>query len=301
MKNWEFGKVEDGAIRIDERFADTMGLVEGGYVYSTLFKHSDVSSKEYELILSMYPQENYRTLTNITMYLKDEPGSSAQAAEFLAKRGINILNSISLNGISETMIIWKMLADLSFSGEVEILKEKFDELKRAGDPSVSKIDHIEARQADIGRVFRNEGGRGKNELKKSPPLTLTDGKYDIMSEYGEWLSQFEGGSVMVAADYASWIVSVSFFSEDAKLMKIGLSMPDCPGSITKALEWIASKDINLVSVFSKVKICYQTMTMDLVANFRDSQIPKEEFASEIEKAFQCMNGIFELTEFEELG
>ena len=131
MKNWEFGKVKGSEIAIDERLSDMMGIVEGGYVYSTLFEYNDEGPKKYELILSMYPQENYRTLTNITLYMKDVPGSSAQAAKFLGERGINILNSISLDGISDTIIIWKMLADLSFAGEVGILKEKFDALKSA--------------------------------------------------------------------------------------------------------------------------------------------------------------------------
>ncbi|NLL94488.1 MAG: ACT domain protein [Thermoplasmatales archaeon] len=301
MKNWEYGKVEGGAVGIDEHFADMMGLVEGGYVYGTLFKHGETSSKEYELILSMYPQENYRTLTNITMYLQDVPGSSAQAARFLAGRGINVLNSISLNGISDTMIIWKMLADLSFSGEVDLLKEAFAELKRAGDPSVSKIDHIEARQADIGRVFRSDGGMDKVEIKKAPPITLENGRYDLIAEYGEWLAPYDGGNVLITADYASWMVSISFLSEGTSLMKIGLSMPDCPGSITQVLDWIASKNINLISVFTKVKICYQAMTMDLVANFKDSTVAPEDFPAEMEKAFGCMNGVFELTEFGKLG
>ena len=121
MKNWEFGKVTGSEIEIDERLSDMMGIVEGGCVYSTLFEYNDDGPKKYEVILSMYPQENYRTLTNITLYMKDVPGSSAQGAHFLGDRGINILNSISLDGISDTIIIWKALADLSFAGEMDIL------------------------------------------------------------------------------------------------------------------------------------------------------------------------------------
>ena len=179
MKNWEFGKIQGNEIAIDERLSDMMGIVEGGYVYSTLFEYNDEGPKKYELILSMYPQENYRTLTNITLYMKDVPGSSAQGAKFLGERGINILNSISLDGISDTIIIWKMLADLSFAGELGILKEKFESLKSANDPSVSLIEQLEIKPADIGRVFRTEANLNKTELRRGAPVTLKDGKYDI--------------------------------------------------------------------------------------------------------------------------
>ena len=107
---------------MDSWMSDTMGLVDGGVVYSTLFKHPAEGPKDYEIILSVFPQENYRTLTHITMYLDDVPGSSAQASEFLASREINILNSVSLNGISDTVIVWKLMADMNFAGEADILR-----------------------------------------------------------------------------------------------------------------------------------------------------------------------------------
>ena len=37
MKNWEFSKVNGSKIMIDDRLSDMMGLVDGGYIYSTLF------------------------------------------------------------------------------------------------------------------------------------------------------------------------------------------------------------------------------------------------------------------------
>ena len=55
MKNWEFGKITGSEISIDERLSDMMGIVEGGYVYSTLFEYNDEGPKKYEVILSMYP------------------------------------------------------------------------------------------------------------------------------------------------------------------------------------------------------------------------------------------------------
>ena len=248
----------------------------------------------------MYPQENYRTLTNITLYMKDVPGSSAQGAKFLGERGINILNSISLDGISDTIIIWKMLADLSFAGELGILKEKFESLKNANDPSVSLIEQLEIKPADIGRVFRTEANINKTELRRGAPVTLKDGKYDISLEYGDILGNMDGKNTLTVADVGSWIMSVTFFKEKTTLRKISIDIPDCPGSIAQCLSWIAEQGINLISVFSKVKICYQTMTLDLVADFAECNMGKEEFEAALRNAFDNMNGIYTLTQFEEL-
>ena len=300
MKNWEFGKVQGNKIAIDERLSDMMGIVEGGYVYSTLFEYTDEGPKKYELILSMYPQENYRTLTNITLYMKDVPGSSAQGAKFLGERGINILNSISLDGISDTIIIWKMLADLSFAGELGILKEKFESLKAADDPSVSLIEQLEIKPADIGRVFRTEANVNKTELRRGAPVTLKDGMYDISVEYGDILKDMDGKNTLIVADVGSWIMSVTFFKEKTTLRKTSIDIPDCPGSIAQCLSWIAEQGINLISVFSKVKICYQTMTLDLVADFAECRMDKDEFEAALKSAFDNMNGIYTLTQFEEL-
>ena len=61
----------------------------------------------------------------------------------LASKGINVLNSVSLNGISDTVIVWKLMADLNFAGEGDLLSDSFKSLKSAEDPSVSKIIMIE--------------------------------------------------------------------------------------------------------------------------------------------------------------
>ncbi len=300
MKNWEFSKVTGSEIAIDDRLSDMMGIVEGGCVYSTLFGYNDEGPKKYEVILSMYPQENYRTLTNITLYMKDVPGSSAQAAHLLGSRGINILNSISLEGISDTIIIWKVLADLSFAGEMDVLLEKFASLKEADDPSVSLIDHIEIKPADIGRVFRTEPDKSKTELRRGAPVTLKNGKYDMSVEYGDILGNIDGKNILRVADIGSWKMSVTFFKDSTTLRKIDIEIPDCPGSIAQCLDWIAEKNINLISVFSKVKICYQTMSLELVADFADCKLSDDEFRANLENAFAEMNGIYTLKQFVEL-
>ena len=277
MKIWEFAKVNGSKIKVDNWMSDTMGLVDGGCVYSTLFKHPAQGPKDYEIILSMFPQENYRTLTHITMYLDDVPGSSAQAADFLAKKGINILNSISLNGISDTVIVWKLMADLNFAGESDLLLESFENLKARNDESVSKIKRIDIKPAEIGRLFKgNSSQDGKEEIKRGYPTTIDDGCFDVADVYGDVLKDIDGKNILITMDADSWILSLTLFKSDTHLVKVGMEIPDCPGSITQALSVIAGWNVNLISVFSKVKICYQTMYLELVMDIGKSDKSAEQ-------------------------
>ena len=48
MKIWEFAKVNGSSIKVDSWMSDTMGLVDGGYVYSTIFKNPAEGPKRSE-------------------------------------------------------------------------------------------------------------------------------------------------------------------------------------------------------------------------------------------------------------
>ncbi len=301
MKIWEFAKVKGSSIKVDNWMSDTMGLVDGGIVYSTLFKHPAEGPKDYEIILSMFPQENYRTLTHITMYLDDVPGSSAQAAKFLASREINILNSISLNGISDTVIVWKLMADLNFAGEGDILREEFESLKAVEDESVSKIRRIDIKPAEIGRLFK--GARapgGKEEIRRGYPTQIVDGGFDVHDQYGDILKDIDGQNVLITMDADAWILSITFFKEDTRLVKAGMEMPDCPGGIEQVLNVIAGWNVNLISVFSKIKICYETMYLELVMDIGKSDLSFDEIRERLPHSVEGLNGIYEVKEFTEL-
>ncbi len=297
MKNWEFSKVKGTKIILDDRMSDMMGIVENGFVYSTLFEYLDDGPKKYELLLSMYPQENYRTLANITVYMRDVPGASAQSANFLARRKINILNSISLDGISDTTIVWKVLGDLSFVGEMDLLKERFLELKEKNDPSVSLIEQIEIKPADVGRVFRTEPSKHKVEIKRATPVPFEKGSYDLAPEYSDVLKNIDGRDILIVADLSSWIIAVTFFKDDTNMAKMVIEIPDCPGSTTQVFDYLASVNVNLISVFSRIKICYHTTTLEMVADFKDCKIGMDKMKDELPKAMEKMNGIFKLVEF----
>lgn len=302
MKNWEFTRIEGNKIRIDKWLTDVMGLVEGGYIYSSLFKYPDKGPKRYELILSMYPQENFRTLTHIDVYMEDIPGSTVQSAKFLGEQGINILNSVSLNGISETTIIWNIMCELNFAGEGEIIKERFSKLKAENDPSVSLIKYISIKPANIGRMFRKESeGQVKEEIRHGSPHTFHSGTFDLNVEYGDILNDVEGTEVMITVDPYSWLVSVVFFKQDTRLIKVIIDIPDCPGTINTALEPLAMERINIISVFSKVVISYQAMSLEIVADMKNSNLTIEELKTKLEKHLEDQNGIFEVVEISSLG
>ncbi|MBP5685516.1 MAG: ACT domain protein [Candidatus Methanomethylophilaceae archaeon] len=302
MKIWEFAKVDGSSIKVDNWISDTIGIVDGGCVYSTLFKHPAHGPKDYEIMLSMFPQENYRTLTHITMYMDDVPGSSAQAAHFLAEKEINILNSVSLNGISDTVIVWKLMADMNFAGEGELMLEQFRALKAANDPSVSKIKRIELKPADIGRLFKGKVEEsGKEEIRRGYPTTIENGCFDIGKVYGDILPDIDGKNVLITMDADSWVCSITLFKKETKLVKVGLEIPDCPGSITDALGVLANWNVNLISVFSKVKICYETMSLELVMDVGMSNKTIPEIKELLPKELEKLNGIFTLKEFTELA
>jgi len=302
MKNWEFTKIENNKIRMNRWLTDIMGLVEGGYIYSSLFKHPEKGPKRYELILSMYPQENFRNLTRIDVYMDDLPGSTAQSAKFLAEQGINILNSVSLNGISETTIIWNIMCELNFAGEGDIIKERFAKLKAENDPSVSLITYVSIKPANIGRMFRKESeGRVKEEVRHGSPTTFQSGTFDLNVEYGDILNDVEGTEVMIIVDPASWLVSVVFFKPDTQLIRVNINIPDCPGTINVALEPLAREKINLISIFSKVVISYQMMSLEVVADMKNCKLSIPELRRMLDKYLSEQNGIFELVDISRLG
>ena len=302
MKNWEFTRIKNNTIRLDKWLIDIMGLVEGGYIYSSLFKYPDKGPKRYELILSMYPQENFRTLTHVDVYMEDIPGSTVQSAKFLSDQGINILNSVSLNGISETTIIWNIMCELNFAGEGEIIKERFSALKAKNDPSVSKIKYISIKPANIGRIFRKElEGQTKEEVRHGSPITFRSGAFDLSVEYGDILNDVDGTEVMITVDPYSWLVSVVFFKEDTKLIRVNIDIPDCPGSIQTALGPLAEKKINLISIFSKVMISYQIMSLEVVADMKNSGMTVDELKEMLDTYLADQNGIFRVIDISCLG
>ncbi|MDR3282228.1 MAG: ACT domain protein [Candidatus Methanoplasma sp.] len=294
MRSWEFTKVEGNKIKIDKWMAGTMGLVEGGYVYSSLFRYPEKGPKRYELLLSMFPQENFRTLAHINVYMEDVPGATVQSARFLGDQGVNILNSVSLNGISDTTIIWNIMGELNFAGEGELIKERFTKMKARNDPSVAKIKYVSIKPANVGRIFRRDAEGVKEEVRHGAPIALADGAFDLGLEYGDVLADVDGTEVMLTLDPASWLVSVVFFKSDTRLVEINLDIPDSPNTIGVALDCLAKENVNLISVFSKIVIAYQRMSVEVVADIKNSDLSIEGLGERLSLYLSEQNGVYEL-------
>ena len=119
--------------------------------------------------------------------------------------------------------------------------------------------------------------------------------------YGDVPKDIDGKNILITMDADSWILSLTLFKSDTHLVKVGMEIPDCPGAITQALSVIAGWNVNLISVFSKVKICYQTMYLELVMDIGKSDKTAEQIKDALPQIIDGLNGIFTLKEFSELN
>ena len=79
-----------------------------------------------------------------------------------------------------------------------------------------------------------------------------------------------------------------------------MNVPDCMGSIDTALKMLAEAGINLISVFTKVMISYQTMDIEVVADRKASKMTVEEIGKKLPEYFSKLNGVYELKGVERL-
>jgi hypothetical protein len=69
----------------------------------------------------------------------------------------------------------------------------------------------------------------------------------------------------------------------------------------QAFDLLAGRNINLISVFSKIKICYQRMLLELVADIGASRTSADDLRCNLPKELESLNGIFVLRELRELS
>ena len=149
MRLWEFARMNRSRVRIGEKLGNPIGLVDGCQVYTTMFRYDLNGNTGYEIVLSTFGPENYRQICEATFYMLDVPGSCAQVSKFLSERNIDILNSVSISMISNVTMVWKMLIDLSYYGELPQLQEDFDTLRKQKSSSISNIDAMEIKESHI--------------------------------------------------------------------------------------------------------------------------------------------------------
>ena len=281
MKLWDFSRVKDGKVRIGDMIRRRLGLEDGSQVYSTLFRYEHNGSKGHEMVLSTFGPENYRELCNLTFHMIDAPGACAQAAKFLADRNVDILNSVSVSMTCGISMVWKMLVDLSYYGDSTQLVEDFAALRRSSPAALSKVESMEISHSHISdRYTKGMTGPQPSKIKVKPlrrvarsPSLISEGGFTIPKDYLEHLEGVkEGTPVMMVGDVASWVLSISFLPERAKLAEMSFEIPDKPGAIHRTTEALAAQEVNLLAVQSRVLVYGQRMVLDVVADIGGSDL-----------------------------
>jgi predicted amino acid-binding ACT domain protein len=274
MRLWEFGRMNNSRVKIGEKLGSPLGLVDGCQVYTTMFRYDFNGNTGYEIVLSTLGPENYRQICEATFYMLDVPGSCAQVSKFLSERNIDILNSVSISMISNVTMVWKMLVDLSYFGELPQLQEDFDTLKKQKSTAVSNIDAMDIKESHISdRYTKGTSGHGQmvkaKALKKASkaPSIMKNGEIELSADYLKMLEGVKDGDpVMMVGDTDAWVLSVTFMKPDIRLAQIEIEIPDKPGSIFEVTNQLAGFDINLLALHTKVLVYYEKMSMELVAD-----------------------------------
>jgi len=258
-----------------------LGLEDGSQVYSTLFRYEHNGSKGHEMVLSTFGPENYRELCNLTFHMIDAPGACAQAAKFLADRNVDILNSVSVSMTCGISMVWKMLVDLSYYGDSTQLVEDFAALRRSSPAALSKVESMEISHSHISdRYTKGMTGPQPSKIRVKPlrrvarsPSLISEGSFTIPKDYLEHLEGVkEGTPVMMVGDVDSWVLSISFLPERAKLAEMSFEIPDKPGAIHRTTEALAAQEVNLLAVQSRVLVYGQRMVLDVVADIGGSDL-----------------------------
>ncbi len=302
MRLWDFVRMRDSKVKIGEKIGKPLGLVDGSQVFSTMFRYDYNGRSSYEIVLSTFGPENYREICDATFYMQDVPGACAQIAKFLGERNIDILNSVSLSMISNVCMMWKMLVDLSYYGDFTTLKEEFERLKREASPTIGKVEAMEIEPSHIsdrytkgvvppGASIRT---RTTRKMHRTPSI-IRNGEFEIPSEYVRMIEGIgEGQIVMMVGDTDAWVLSLTFLSPKTQLAEIDFIIPDRPGAIFEVTSALARHNINLVSVYTKVLVYYETMTLELVADVTNSNLDMDALREKMREVVSGLKGRYEL-------
>ena len=278
MKLWDFGRMENGKIKISKKIGEPLGLVDGSEVFSSMFKYEIDGKSSYEIVLSPFGPENYREIAYLTIQVRDEPGALAQAAQFLKTRNIDILNSETVSSVPNVVMVWEMLVDLSFFGDSLSLKKEFDDAKVAKDSGLSMVDCLCVEVSDLATRY-SRGAAHENEKIKTKALRKTekkasiikDGVFELPQAYVNFLGK-NSAPMMLVGEPESWILSIAFLNDDAKLMKLCVDIPDRPGAIFEVMKVLGDEDLNVIAGYTNVLVYYERMTCEFVIDLRTASV-----------------------------
>lgn len=274
MKLWDFGRMEGGKIKIGRKIGEPLGLVDGSEVFSSMFRYEVDGKSNYEIVLSPFGPENYREIAYVTFQVRDEPGALAQAAHFLKARNIDILNSETVSSIPGVVMVWEMLVDLSFFGDSLALKKEFDDEKSAAAPNLSMVDCMCVEPSDLATRY-TKGMATENLRVKTKAMRRTEKKASIIKDstfevpkaYLSFLGK-DSSPIMLIGEPDTWILSIAFLSDDAKLVRLSVDLPDRPGALFEIMKAIGDESINVLAGYTNVLVYYERMTCDLVVDVR---------------------------------
>ena len=278
MKLWDFERMENGRIKISKKVGEPLGLVDGSEVFSSMFKYEIDGKSSFEIVLSPFGPENYREISYVTFQVRDEPGALAQAAQFLKTRNIDILNSETVSSVPNIVMVWEMLVDLSFFGDSLSLKKEFDDAKSAKDPGLTMVDCLCVEASDIATRY-SRGAAHENEKIKTKALRKTekkaslikDGVFELPQAYTNFLGK-SSAPIMLIGEPDSWILSIAFLNDDAKLMRLCVDIPDRPGAVYEVMRVLGEEDLNVIAGYTNVLVYYERMTCEVVVDLRAASV-----------------------------
>ena len=302
MKLWDFGRMEDGKIKISPKVGDPLGLVDGSEVFSSMFRYEIDGKSSHEIVLSPFGPENYREIAYVTFHVRDEPGALAQAAGFLKTRNIDILNSETVSSIPNVVMIWEMLVDLSFFGDSLALKKEFDDAKGRSDAGLSMVDCICVEVSDLatrytrGIATENSKVRTKALRKTEKKASIIkDGTFELPQAYVNFLGK-SSSPIMLIGEPDTWILSIAFLHDDAKLMKLNIDLPDRPGAIYDIMKTLGSESINVLAGYTNVLVYYERMTCEFVIDVRAALVKSKDLMDVLKTKISALGPSFRLVD-----
>ncbi|MCE5295838.1 MAG: hypothetical protein LLG16_01890 [Euryarchaeota archaeon] len=272
MRLYDFTRLQGSKITVTEKIAKALGLVDGSQVYTTMFRYERNGTSGYEIVASTFGPENYRQICQATFNMMDTPGSCAQVSKFLADRNIDILNSVSISMISNVTMVWKMLVDLSYYGDVAQLQDEFETQKKQKSLAIANVDSMSIEPSNISeRYTKGIVSDGSNvkvkpvKQKQKKPSLLKNRVMEVPADLMANLEDVKDGSmVMLVADTDAWVLSLSFLPVETKLAELEICIPDKPGAIFDVTNALAKIDVNLLALSTRVLVFYENMTISIV-------------------------------------
>jgi hypothetical protein len=281
--------------------------VDGSEVFSSMFKYEIDGKSNYEIVLSPFGPENYREIAYVTFQVRDEPGALAQAAQFLKARNIDILNSETVSSVPNVIMVWEMLADLSFFGDSLALKKEFDDAKGHKDPGLSMVDCLCVEASDIATRY-SRGAAHENERIKTKILRKTEkkasliegGHFELPQAYVNFLGK-SSAPIMLIGEPDSWILSIAFLNDDTRLMRLCVDVPDRPGAIYEVMKVFGEENLNVIAGYTNVLVYYEHMTCEVVIDVRAADVKaKADLEEVLKKRISALGPQFRLSEAESI-